>query len=158
MSQSVRELILFISVLVLYAVFIKVWVVKLDASNNVMVGVVALSFTALASVLFLLLGFNKNVENYGQPVVNFASTSLCDPVANDVVNPVSDFTQMKGGDYMHQGTDALSKKYQQLVATPKGRQAVSANQCQKIYVGEPKAKFEYTSQTSDVWTNTQCSS
>ena len=121
----------------------------------------ALASVGYAVILVILNGLLPIAikEGYGEPVNTFVKYEPdSGVVADDVNNPVSDLSRMKGGVYMFQGDDAISQKYRQMMKTPQGQQQVFEQNCSKGFVGAPLQAFEYTGQTNEKWQNPQCSS
>ena len=159
MNRRSKEVILLLVVLILFAVYIKSWVMHAQIENKALFFIIALSFTGLVAMIYVLLGLSNcdcSSEGYGETQNYYAFSSNCDPVSDDVDNPVSELARMKGGWYLHQGDSSTSKKYRELLETDEGRDLLDSQNCTKGYIGAPLGKFVYNGQTDENWQNPQC--
>jgi hypothetical protein len=136
-KRSVREIIYFILIFLIFFLAVKLaqfWLEKSNMNFDMAYLIVGLLYTLVMVALFFLAKLQTK-EGFWD---------------------VSDAAKCKGGPYFWQGDSQTSQMCREMAKTPEGKVAISGYNCPSGYVGQPGLPFYYSPLSDDNWKNERC--
>ena len=138
MKRSIREALFFTLAFLLFFIVVKIvryWIKSKNLKSDIGYSVGAAVFTLILVGIYFLASLNTSKESFW----DVSSAALC-----------------KGGPYMWQGNDEVSKMCREMASTPEGQVAISGYNCPTGYKGAPGLPFIYSPLSNDSWQNARC--